>query len=146
MCSSQHLQSHGFEYLCAGAHIPNIFRAGCKIFRGRLFTCFHSETTRISRGNRIDLRTFEMAFLLCAEPFGINISVHDYVYISLWYLRGERSKTFCKIEVPRSSEMLFSESHLPLSFGPFQTKLVHQLGIWSTETMLIQIVLAISIL
>jgi hypothetical protein len=39
-----------------------------------------------------------------------------------------RSNIFCKIEVSRSSEMVFSESHLPLSFGPFQIKLVHQLG------------------
>jgi hypothetical protein len=49
----------------------------------------HLKGTRISRGNRIDFRIFEIAFLYCAEPFAINISVHDYVLYLCDTWRGD---------------------------------------------------------
>ena len=100
-------------------------------------------------GNHIDLRISEMAFLLCAEPFAINISVHDYVYISLcpvilemWlHKRCKGPNNFAKLKSLERRKW-YLESHFRT-----ENKLVQPLGMeHGNNADLINIVSAISII
>jgi hypothetical protein len=90
-------------------------------------------------GNHIDLRISEMAFLLCAEPFAINISVHDYVYISLcpvilemWlHKRCKGPNNFSKLKSLERRKWYFQSLIFELKINWYNR------SVWSTETMLI---------